>query len=104
MPVYDSPGAGGLRKPVSPARAMFESTARTAVSMAVGALLTWLAGWLAEHQFNFQPSEEMEFIVTGIVWTVLSSLYAAAQRKFVPIQTDAPGAARTDVTSGGKVM
>jgi hypothetical protein len=83
---------------------MFESTARTAISMAVGALLTWLAGWLAQHQFDFQPSEDMELIITGIVWTVLSSAYAAVQRKFVPIQTDAPGTARTDVTAGGKAV
>jgi hypothetical protein len=70
--------------------------------MAVGAGLTALAGWAAENQFNFQPSEEMELLVTGLVWTVLSSLYAAVQRKYVPIQTDVPGTARTDVTAGGK--
>lgn len=90
--------------PVSPGKAMFESAARTAVSVAVGALLTALLGWLANKGLNIEVPPDAAEIVFGIVWGVLSSAYAAVQRKFVPIQTDAPGSARTDVTSAGKTM
>jgi hypothetical protein len=83
---------------------MFESTARTAISMAVGAGLTWMAAQAARQGLNYVPSEGSQEVVTGLVWVVLSSLYAAVQRRYVPIQTDAPGAARTDVTAGGKPL
>lgn len=93
-----------VRRAVTPARAMFESTARTAISMVVGAGLTWMAAQAAKQGLNWQPSEASQEVVVGIVWVTLSSLYAAIQRKYVPIQTDVPGAARTDVTAGGKPL
>ena len=90
--------------PISPVRAMVESSLRTLVSMAVGAALTTVLTWLAGKGVDITISDEAQLAMIGLVWTGLTSLYAALQRKFWPIQTDAPGSARTDVTIGGKVV
>jgi len=92
------------RTAVSPSRAMLESLIRTAISMAVGAALTWMAAQAAKQGFNYEPSEASKEVITGIVWVALASGYSAIQRRYVPIQTDTPGVARTDVTAGGKPL
>lgn len=104
MPVSQSPGPGGLRRSVSPVRAMVESSLRTLISMAVGGALTVALTWLAGKGISIEISDEAQLAIIGLVWSGITALYAAAQRKLWPIQTDAPGAARTDVTAGGKVV
>ena len=105
MSTRQSPGPGGLRNPVSPGAASLESFARTAVSMAVGAGLTFLGKWLGDRfGISIDLSDQASEVVTGIVWALVTALYASVQRKFWPIQTDAPGSARTDLTAGGKRM
>jgi hypothetical protein len=85
------------RRDVSPARAMLESSLRTAISMGVGAGLTLIVTWLAAKGIDIKVSEEAEFVIGGLIWSALTVAYSALQRRWWPIQTDAPGAARTDL-------
>jgi hypothetical protein len=83
---------------------MLESLARTLLSQVVGAGLALGVTYAADQGIDLRIGPEQEAAVFGVLWIVLTGLYAAAQRKFWPIQTDAPGSARTDVTAGGKVV
>ena len=91
--------------PVSPGRAMAESSLRTGISLLVGFLLTLAAKWIGDRLgINIQVSDEAAEVVAGLAYGALTVLYAAAQRKLWPTSTDRAGVGRTDVTGGGRPL
>jgi ABC-type antimicrobial peptide transport system permease subunit len=83
---------------------MTESGVRTTFDLVVGFLLTALVSWAATQGFNIKVDPQMTEVIFGVLWSLFTIAVAVVKRKLVPTSTDAPGAARTDVTTGGKVV
>ena len=84
---------------MTPGQAMAESALRTVVKLAAGWLAAYLAAWALKYGLHVDDSFHDE--VFNAMWAVATIGFAALQRKYWPIRTDALGVCRTDVTAGG---